>query len=100
MKTRYLIAIVAIGAALAAPVSAHHMSTDPEFVEEHMPADALDQHNLAVDEVLDMGVAEMAGILMGETSMTGETMDPADTSTFSGPENATDANALREPPTL
>jgi hypothetical protein len=100
MKQKYVFAIAAVSALLAMPAAAHHMSVDPDFVEEHMPADALDQHNAVVDEVLDMGVAQMEGTVMGQTSMSGDEMDPADMGTYSGPLNATDPNAPRSPPTL
>lgn len=101
MRRKYVFAIAALAATLAMPTMAHHMSIDPEFVEEQVPADALDQHIAVVDEVLDMGVAEMEGEAPGATTMTGDTaMDPADMGSWSGSANATDPNALREPPTL
>lgn len=98
---KYIFAVAALGAMLSMPVAAHHMSDDPDFVEEQMPADALEQHTLIVDDVLDMGVAQMAGTLMGDTTMTGDTaMDPADMGSWSGSASATDPNILRNPPTL
>jgi hypothetical protein len=100
MKHMYIFATVALGAFLAMPAAAHHMSTDPDFVEEHVPDNALDQHNAVVDEVLDMGVAQMAGAVPGQSSMSGSEMDPADMGDYSGPVNATDPNAPRSPPVL
>ena len=101
---KYIIAVAALGAMLSMPAAAHHMSDDPYFVEEQMPADALEQHTLIVDEVLDMGVAQMMGVVPEQTpgamSESGAEMDPADMGSWSGSANATDPNILRNPPTL
>ena len=85
MKRTLIIAMAATGCLLAGPVAAHHNSICPECIEENMPETALDQHNSIVDDVLEMGVAEMAGgsgagAMSSETM--GDTMDPAD-----GPDN-------------
>ena len=85
MKRTLIIGIAATGLALAGPVAAHHNSICPDCVEENMPDLALEQHTDIVNDVLEMGVAEMAGgsgsgAMSSETN--GDTMDPAD-----GPEN-------------
>ena len=108
-KQTYVLAVAALSALLAVPAAAHHNSLDPSFVEEHMPDDALEQHNLAVDEVLDMGVAQMAGGVVdsGMTLMTrdqaSDDMDPADSysgtmSTVTDPYEPFAPHAVRNPP--
>lgn len=60
----------------ATPGMSHHNSPNSTAIEEVMPEDALDQHNAAVDSVLDrldeMGISSMAG------STVSNDMDPAD----------------------
>jgi len=104
-KQAYFLAITTLGALLAMPAVAHHMSLDSDFVEDHMPDNALEQHNLAVDEVLDMGVAQMAGGGVddsGTMQMTRDEMDPADnrdgTMTVRYPYDLYAPFALRSPP--
>jgi hypothetical protein len=96
---KYIFAVAALGAMLSMPAAAHHMSNDPDRVEEYMPADALEQHTLIVDEVLEMGVAQMAGTPMEDPTMTGTAMDPADIGSWSSSGNTTNPNVFREPPT-
>lgn len=78
MKARLASSVLAVSAVLCAfPATAHHNSVDPDFVETKMPADALDAHNAAVDDVLlrldEMGITTMAGNQSGAVNM-----DPAD----------------------
>jgi hypothetical protein len=90
MKRTLIIAMAATGLAIAGPVAAHHQSICPECIEDNMDPTALERHNDAVDEVLEMGMPEMTGD-SESGSMTGETQDPADQETYSGPgsENGT-----------
>lgn len=73
-----IIATAVIGLALAAPLSAHHYSQDPDLVEEHMDPDALVRHNDAVEDVLermeDMGISTMEG----GSENAGLAQDPSD----------------------
>lgn len=76
MKTLFISSALALSTFLfAVPVTAHHNSANFEFVDDIIPDDALERHNEAVADVLEMGVAEMAGLAVG--AMGGEEMDPA-----------------------
>lgn len=77
MKKTCVIAAAVIGLALVAPVTAHHNSPISAELETIIPEDALEQHNAVVEDVLEMGVAEMAGDAQGTANTTGEIMDPA-----------------------
>jgi hypothetical protein len=82
------------------PAVAHHMSNDPTRNEDRMPLTALGQHNLIVEDVSAMGVAQMAGTMLGDDpTQTGEVMDPADMGSWSSSGNTTNPNAFRQPPT-
>ncbi len=61
----------------ATPLMAHHNSADPEFVEQHMPDDALDQHNTQVDLVLDR-LGEIGNRSMSTAGSADANPDPAD----------------------
>ena len=100
MQRTFTIAMAVIGLALAGPLAAHHMSDDPDFVDGQVPEGALDQHELVVGEVLEMGVASMAGATTADQmEMSGTAMDPADEGARSGPGNLdSDPNATRSPP--
>ena len=89
-----------MGLALAGPLAAHHNTSDPDFVDGQVPEGALDQHNAVVDEVLEMGVASMAGATTGDQmEMSGTDMDPANMGAYGGPGNLdSDSNATRSPP--
>jgi hypothetical protein len=87
MKKTLIIAMAATGLALAGPVAAHHPSPMTELIEEHMPTDALLQHNTMMDE-LDQGMVPMEGN-SENGSMSGSVMDPADGARSSeGPGNS------------
>jgi hypothetical protein len=78
MKVPLMSSALALSAFLfAVPVTAHHNSPVQAFVEDKIPEHALDRHNEAVADVLEMGVAEMAGASEAGT-MGGEEMDPAE----------------------
>lgn len=79
MKSLLVTSALALSAVLfAVPISAHHNSPISEELEETIPEDALARHNEAVEDVLEMGVAEMLGEAQGTAAMSGELMDPAD----------------------
>jgi hypothetical protein len=84
MKKTLIIAMAAAGLALSGPVTAHHNSICPDCIEDNMDPTALERHTTAVDEVLEMGVAEMRGD-SESGSMVGEAMDPADAEVYGGP---------------
>jgi hypothetical protein len=89
MKRTLIIAIAATGLALAGPVAAHHMAPDEvrDAIAERMPENALEAHNDAVENLLEMDVADMGasstpdrngrnGTVNGDLAGDGE-MDPA-----------------------
>ena len=80
MKVLWVASALAVSTFLfAVPVTAHHNSINQDFVEDNIPDDALDRHNEAVADVLEMGVAEMTMTGASEAgTMGGEEMDPAE----------------------
>ena len=77
MKIILVSSALALGTFLfAVPVTAHHNSVNFDYVDDQIPEDALERHNEALEDVLNMGVAQMTGDSEAG-AMGGEEMDPA-----------------------